>query len=182
VLDPVAPAPVLANPIRAVGQVATVPQEVPATNKTRLEIEARGLQSEAQYAQASSPQFAVLGRFAAVGSAAAAPTTVQLPLPETIRKAALAEVDKQLIHRKLLDPNTHLVSKEAQLQFGFERTTCLPTAGVIVKGCLDTCNVCEPELQKKMQLELELLKRQIELMDKDQEHRCCPAEATEAKV
>jgi hypothetical protein len=26
-----------------------------------------------------------------------------------------------------------------------------------------------------MQLELELLKRQIELMDKDQEHRCCPA-------
>src|SRR5438128_7937275 len=56
VLDPVAPAPVLANPIRAVGFVSSVPQEVPATNKTRLEIEARGLQSEAQYAQAGSPR------------------------------------------------------------------------------------------------------------------------------
>jgi hypothetical protein len=174
VLDPAAPAPVLANPIRAVGQISTVPQEVPAVNKTRLEIEARGLQSEAQYAQASSPQFAVLGRFAAVGTAPA-PTAVQLPLSEAIRRAALAEVDKQLSNRKLLDPKTGSVSKDAQSQFGFERTTCLPTAGVIVKGCLDTCNVCEPELQKKMQLELELLKRQIELMDKDQEHRCCPA-------
>ena len=108
----------------------------------------------------------------------------ELPLPEGIRKVALAEVDKQLINRKLLEPNTHVVSKEAQLQFGFERTTCLPTAGVIVKGCLDTCNVCEPELQKKMQLELDrldlqnqLLKRQIELLDKDQEHRCCPKDS-----
>jgi hypothetical protein len=174
VIDPAAPAPLLANPIRAVGQISSIPQEVPATNKTRLETEARGLQSEAQYAQASSPQFAVLGRFAFTGSVPAQ-ATADLPLPEAIRKAALTEVDKQLINRKLLDPKTGGVSKDAQEEFGFERQTCLPTAGVIVKGCLDACNVCEPELQKKMQLELELLKRQIELMDKDQEHRCCPA-------
>jgi hypothetical protein len=57
----------------------------------------------------------------------------------------------------------------------------LPTAGVAVKGCLDTCNVCEPELQKKMQLELErldlqnqLLKRQIDLLAQSQEYRCWP--------
>ncbi len=174
VIDPAAPAPVLANPIRAVGQISSIAQEVPATNKTRLETEARGLQSEAQYAQASSPQFAVLGRFAFTGSVPAQ-ATADLPLPEAIRKAALTEVDKQLINRKLLDPKTGGVSKDAQEEFGFERQTCLPTAGVIVKGCLDACNVCEPELQKKMQLELDLLKRQIELMDKDQEHRCCPA-------
>src|SRR5262249_55837745 len=142
VLDPVAPVPVLANPIRAVGQIATIPQEVPATNKARLETEARGLQSEAQYAQAGSSQFAALGRFAL---AAPGPLAVQLPLLEAIRKAALAEVDKQLINRKLLDPKTHLVSKDAQLHFGFERETCLPTAGVIVKGCLDTCDICEAE-------------------------------------
>ena len=49
VIDPAAPAPVLANPIRAVGQISSIAQEVPATNKTRLETEARGLQSEAQY-------------------------------------------------------------------------------------------------------------------------------------
>jgi len=166
VLDPVAPAPVLANPIRAFGQISTLPQEVPATNKTRLEIEARGRESEAQRAAgAAAPQLQV---------------AAQQPLPEAIRKAALAEVDKQLTARKLLDA-AGAVSKEAQLQFSFERTTCLPTAGVIVKGCLDTCNICEPELEKKIQLELDrldlqnqLLKRQIELMDKDQEHRCCP--------
>jgi hypothetical protein len=189
VLDPVAPTPVLANPIRAVGQISTIPQAVPATNKTRLESEARGLQSEAQYAQAGTSQFAVAGRFGLAGNAALGQITDQLPLSEGIRKAALDEVDKQLINRKLLDPKTHLVSKEAQLQFSFERETCLPTAGVIVKGCLDTCNVCEPELQKKMQLDLErmdlenqLLKRQIELLDKSQEYRCCPEGVKEVKA
>ena len=47
---------------------------------------------------------------------------------------------------------------------------------------IDTCDVCEPELQKKIELELEeqalrnqLLKRQIDLLDKSQEYRCCPA-------
>ena len=173
VLDPVAPVPVLANPIRAFGQIATVPQEVPALNKTRLEIETRGLQSEALRGQADLSTFSAPGH---------------LPLPEGIRKAALAEVEKQLVNRKLLDPATRLVSKAAQSQFSFERMTCLPTAGVIVKGCMDTCDICEPELQKKMQLELEhldlqnkLLKRQIELLDKDQEHRCCPVAATETQ-
>ena len=181
VLDPAAPAPVLANPIRAVGQISTIAQQVPATNKTRLEIEARGLQSEAQYAQAGSPQFAGLGRFGLGGGVAPGQITDQLPLPEANRKAAIAEVDNQLINRNLLDPNTLLVSKEAQLQFGFERTTCLPTAGVIVKGCLDACNVCEPELRERMDLQNQLLKRQIELLDKSQEYRCCPAGVTEVE-
>jgi hypothetical protein len=51
---------------------------------------------------------------------------------------------------------------------------------VIVKGCLDDCNTCEPALHRKIDLELEharlqneLLKRQIELLDKSQEYRCC---------
>jgi hypothetical protein len=192
VLDPLAPAPLPANPIRAVGQISAIPQEVPATNKTRLEIEARGLESEAQYAQVGSPQFAALGR---LGLAASAGITVQPivgdPLPKAVRDNALAEVDHHLMEPqangvRLLDPNTKLVSKEAQQQFNFERKTSLPTAGVIVKGCLDTCNVCEPDLEKKIQLELDrldlqnqLLKRQIDLLEKSQEYRCCPAGATE---
>ncbi|OIQ74670.1 hypothetical protein GALL_436750 [mine drainage metagenome] len=52
---------------------------------------------------------------------------------------------------------------------------------MIVKGCFDDCNICEPAVQKKTQLQLEqmdlqnqLLKRQIELLDKAQEYRCCP--------
>jgi len=47
---------------------------------------------------------------------------------------------------------------------------------------VDDCDVCEPEVQRKIQLELDrlelqnqLLKRQIELLDKSQEYRCCPA-------
>ena len=57
----------------------------------------------------------------------------------------------------------------------------LPTAAIIVKGRLDECNTCEPELARALDLDLqrkhlenELLKRQIELLDKAQEYRCCP--------
>jgi hypothetical protein len=38
VIDPVAPAPVAANPFRPLGHIATVPQEVPATNLKRAEL------------------------------------------------------------------------------------------------------------------------------------------------
>jgi len=84
--------------------------------------------------------------------------------------------------RNLLDRKTGNFTKEVKTQFEFTRTTSLPTAGIIVKGCLDDCDVCEPEVQRKIQLELDrlelqnqLLKRQIELLDKSQEYRCCPA-------
>lgn len=180
VLDPVAPAPVLANPIRAVGQIAAIPQEVPATSTKRLDIESRGLQSEALYAQAGSTQLLTLGRLNVnVNTATAA--GVQTPMPDNVRKAALAEVDKQLAERKLLDTKTGTFTNEIRVQFEFTRETSLPTAGVIVKGCFDDCNICEPAVQKKTQLQLEqmdlqnqLLKRQIELLDKAQEYRCCP--------
>ena len=68
----------------------------------------------------------------------------------------------------------------------WEKTFSLPTPGVMVKGCLDDCNVCEPELEKQIQLELEnkqlqnkLLQKQIDLLEKSQEYRCCPAAETE---
>ncbi len=188
VLDPAAPTPLPANPFRAVGQISAIPQEVPATNKTRLETEARGLQSEAQYAQAGQGMGGVAAGRTAFGVLAAEPGTQQ-PLPKAIRAAALAEVDQQLVEAGLIDTQTGLVSKQAQEEFGYERNTSLPTAGVIVKGCIDSCNICEPELQKKLQLELEhlelqnkLLARQIELLDQSQEYRCCPAGAVEAEI
>jgi hypothetical protein len=62
----------------------------------------------------------------------------------------------------------------------------LPTPGLLVRGCLDDCNVCEPELEREIHLELErkalenkLLARQIELLEKAQEYRCCPEEDEE---
>ena len=52
---------------------------------------------------------------------------------------------------------------------------------MIVKGCLDDCSTCEPAREKEIELELarkelenELLKRRIALLDKEQEYRCCP--------
>jgi hypothetical protein len=71
-------------------------------------------------------------------------------------------------------------------EINYERETSLPTAGVIVKSCLDDCDICEPEVHKRTTLELErmelenkLLARQIELLDKSQEYRCCPTGETE---
>ena len=188
VIDPVALLPVPANPIRAVGQISSIHQEVPATNTARLAVEARGLQSQAQYTQASGAVGGALGRssFAVAAVTLATELGSQDPLHKGTRDAALAEVDQQLVQEGLIDKPGGGVSRQAQELFGYERMTVLPTAGVIVKGCLDSCGVCEPELEKKMQLELErldlenqLLKRQIELLDKSQEYRCCPEEATE---
>jgi hypothetical protein len=188
VIDPVAFMPVPANPTRAIGQISSIHQEVPATNKVRLEVEARGLQSEAQYAQARR------GGGVAVGLLTLAPTTAstlvaelgtQQPLSKKLRDEALEEVDNQLSEEGLIE-KSGVVSKDAEKEFNYQRKTALPTAGVIVKGCLDVCNVCEPELQSKMRLELErldleneLLKRKVELLDKAQEYRCCPVGATE---
>jgi hypothetical protein len=55
-----------------------------------------------------------------------------------------------------------------------------------VKGCLDTCSICEPEVEQKIKLELQrmdlenkLLQKKIDLLDKAQEYRCCPGTSTE---
>jgi hypothetical protein len=105
------------------------------------------------------------------------------PLTPAMRAQALKQVDEELVAEGLLDKVGGSVSPEAQKRFGFERASSLPTPGVLVKGCLDECNVCEPELDREIQLDLEhkqleneLLKRQIDLLDKSQEYRCCPAD------
>jgi hypothetical protein len=49
---------------------------------------------------------------------------------------------------------------------------------------LDECNICEPELMREIELDIEhkkleneFLKRQTELLEKSQEYRCCPSES-----
>jgi hypothetical protein len=184
VLDPVAPTPVPGNPFTRVGQIATIPQEVPATNANRLEVETRGLQSEQLYAQAGAAQGGQFTRFGGAAVALAQPAIevgTQIPLAAPLRRAALAEVDRQLVAQRLIDRETGLVSKQAVQEFHFERKTSLPTAGVIVKSCLDDCDICEENVKTRHELELEhmklendLLKKQIDLLDKSQEYRCCP--------
>jgi hypothetical protein len=110
----------------------------------------------------------------------------QVPLADDLRNKALAEVDAQLIKQGLIDRASGSVSSRVLAEINYERETSLPTAGVIVKSCLDDCDICEPEVHKRTTLELErmelenkLLARQIELLDKSQEYRCCPTGETE---
>ncbi len=190
VIDPVAPMPIPANPIRPLGNISSIPQAVPATNKARLDIEARGLQSAAQYAQALRGGAAFVLRGFAAGSAASgtAELGTQQPVDLQPRTDALAEVDQQLVKAGLIDKPNGSVSPEVQQEINYERKTVLPTAGVIVKGCMDPCDICEPEAEQKVKLELErldlenqLLKKQIDLLAESQEYRCCPEPAAKKK-
>ena len=103
-------------------------------------------------------------------------------IPLKLQKAALAAVDKDLAEEGLLDAKTGEITEKAKARFSWKRTTTLPTPGIIVKGCLDECNVCESTLQEEIRLELDrkklendLLAKQIEILENSHEYRCCPA-------
>ncbi|HJZ69032.1 MAG TPA: hypothetical protein VKF81_12985 [Blastocatellia bacterium] len=186
VVDPAVDTKVTNNQFLSRGDVSVIPASVLATDKQRLEVEATGRASVAAEQQVAvsggiglqatllSPQLTAIG-------ASFVPFE---PLPDALRRDALQQVDKQLVAAKLLDKVGGNVSADAQKKISFEAKFCLPTPGLLVKGCLDDCDVCEPTLQKEIELDLERkrlenerLKREIELMDKDQEHRCCPADS-----
>jgi hypothetical protein len=198
VLDPVALMPVPANPFRPVGQLATVPQEVPATNTKRLEVQTAAIQADANLrslaAVGSTPQVAAsrLASFNAglAGAGAVATATsvgFQLPIGDALRVKALAEVDAALVKQGLINKVGGVASDKIINEISYQRETAIPTAGVIVKSCLDDCNICEDEVQRRETLELDnlelqnkLLARQIDLLDKAQEYRCCPVAATDS--
>lgn len=103
------------------------------------------------------------------------------PMPAAVREKALAEVDAGLAAAKLIVRPGGPVSEVAKRRFSFEVQSALPTPGVYVRGCLDDCNICEEAVQEGIRLDLEhkrlqnkLLERQIELLEKSQEYRCCP--------
>jgi hypothetical protein len=175
--DAAAPTRVSLNPPISRGQISVVPASVLATQKDRIAVEQIGRESVAAQDRSAS------GTAASSFSFTAPFQLVAEPLPDGLRKAALKLVDANLVTEGLLTP-AGTVAPQAQKLFEVTLESCLPTPGIIVKGCIDTCDVCEPELQKKIELELEeqelknqLLKRQIELLDKSQEYRCCPAAA-----
>lgn len=184
VVDPAANTKITNNAFLSRGDVSVIPQGVLATDAKRFEVEAAARTS-------GNVEQQLLGRtaFAAgVGVATApfiAPADVK-PLADDLRKDALKAVDQDLVKAGLLDKVGGNVTKDKVTEISFERTFSLPTAGVLVRGCLDECNICEPELEKEIELDLERkrlenerLKREIDLMDKDQEHRCCPEEEEE---
>jgi hypothetical protein len=100
--------------------------------------------------------------------------------PIDLRNQAVEQVKKELVKAGLLDPNGK-VADAAKALYSFEKQSALPTPGVLVKGYLDDCDVCEPTLHQGIELDLEqkrlrneLLKKQIELLEESQEYRCCP--------
>lgn len=109
------------------------------------------------------------------------------PLPVDKRTEALKMVDDDLISNKLAvrDQKTGGLAPSTQLKtrLKFSRQSALPTPGIIVRACLDECEACEPLRQEKLKAELEhkqlaneLLKKQIELLEKHADYRCCPEE------
>jgi hypothetical protein len=171
--DPASPTGVQLNPAPVLRHVAVIPDSVVSTSAGRPDTARRAVDAVAIEQQP-------LSRGAAVVGALAVPV-VQAPIPLALRLAALNTVTADLQAQGLLDAAGN-VSAEAQARLGFERTMSLPTPGLVVKACLDDCNACEPEVARAIQLDLErkdlenqLLKRQIDLLDKAQEYRCCPA-------
>ncbi|MEQ1912050.1 MAG: hypothetical protein ABMA15_24730, partial [Vicinamibacterales bacterium] len=178
VLDPVTPMPVPANPFRPLGQIATIPQEVPATNAQRVAALDRSIASDQKVqaqALAGLPRVTNGVALLSVNRAVAAGLGDDAPLEDAVRAKALAFVDEQLAKQGLLDKPGGVASPKAKADMGYERKTSIPTAGVVVKTCLDGCSACEPNLEKKIELELahlelqnKLLARQIELLEKSQ--------------
>jgi hypothetical protein len=179
VIDAAAPTGVDLNPPPPAGGVSATPVGVLASAKDRLEVESRARASVLATINTQDAIFAARQGFGA--GVAVAPRVFQTVVTDDVAVAAIAAVDQQLVTAGLLDPKTGDVSAAARKQYNWERTITLPTPGVMVKTCLDDCEACEPNLEKSIELELErkqlendLLRRQIELLDQSQEYRCCP--------
>ncbi|MEU4955671.1 hypothetical protein [Streptomyces lavendulae] len=97
-----------------------------------------------------------------------------------IEAQALALVRTDLQRAGIIGENGD-VTAEAKTLYGWRHVLCLPTPGWHVLSCLSSCDIGEDELHRRdkaeteqLELENDLLRRQAELMDTDQEHRCCP--------
>lgn len=177
--DPAAPTHVASNPLPLTTGVSVLPGDVQATAADRIEVEARARKSAAVDAAARAAEVTRIGGAGAFGGAFVVEGLE--PLPVELREKALEEVDKGLVSVGLLSAVGAAVSPDAVEELSWERESCLPTGGVIVKGCLDECDVCEPDVHKAIELDLEhkhleneMLKKQIDLLEGAQEYRCCP--------
>lgn len=173
--DPAAPTGVTLNPPKPVTGVAIHPSAVLATSANRLDVARRALDCVAleQGNAASKTPFA------------RSVFNQQASISVGLREAALKQVDQDLVNAGMLDKVGGAVSPALQKKLGWHKTMAIPTPGVLVKGCLDDCCICEPELKKQIELELErrdlenqLLKKQIDLLEQSQQYRCCPADET----
>lgn len=174
VVDPAANSAVRTNPFADDGGVDVIPNGILATDPKRFDIQRAAQISKIELnSNAIGRAGFVVGQFAASAEAE--------PIPEALREKALKSVDTELIKEGYLTEKGQL-NEERVFELGFERISSLPTPGMFVRSCLDECDVCEPALDEAMKLEIErqrlenaLLQKQIDLLEKHQDYRCCPA-------
>lgn len=188
VIDPAANTKVANNPFISRGAVSVIPNAVLATDENRLNVEQMARQSVAADLDEGVrlDPGRKIGRFDSTSSFAAFSSAE--PIPRVVREEALNKVDEDLVKNKLIDKVGGNITKGTKTEFSFEITSSLPTPGLFVRSCLDECNICEPARIHEIQLDLEhkrlqnkLLERQIELLEKSQEYRCCPADEEESE-
>lgn len=191
VKDPAAPIGVYQRvPVEAAGRVNVLPQTILANNKNRLEIEKMARTSAIQRRQAVTNMKSLASNptLSATMYHSTSVAIAREPIDVDLRKEAIAAVDEDLASNGILDLKTRRLTETIVKDMAWVRTETLPTPGVLVKGCLDNCVTCEPMLQKEIvlslerkRLENEMLKRQIELLEKSQEYRCCPSDSSEVE-
>ncbi len=177
VIDPAGNAKVAVRPSLPDSGLSVIPSAVLASDLKRQEVEQVALNSTVLKATRNTATFANVNptNFTFV----AAPVFAQ-PLTEADKAAALKAVDTDLTKAGILSQRGE-INEELKAELAFEITTSLPTPGLLVKGCIDECDICEPEFKEAVKLDLErkklenkLLARKIELLEKSQEYRCCP--------
>jgi len=176
VIDPAASTAVVNNPILALPKLSVIPAAVLATSE----------QAKIKTEELDKAQLAHVSRYQPQMAFSASRMRTE-PISADIRQKAIENVTKNLVDNKILTKEG-TVSKELINEFSIEFTTSIPTPGIVVKGCLDDCNTCEDTQQEFIGLEIEnqklqnkLLEKQIELLDKSQEYRCCPVTETETE-
>jgi hypothetical protein len=178
VIDPAANSAVRTNPFANDGGIDIIPNGILATDPKRVEIQRTALLAKVDVNTAAASRV----------NFASGPLAVRdelEPIPEPVREKALKSVDAELVKAGYLLENGQLNEKRI-IEFGFERTSSLPTPGMYVRSCLDDCDVCEPALGETIKLEIErrrlenaLLQKQIDLLEKHQDYRCCPVAESE---
>lgn len=174
IVDSAADTRVTNNPFVSRGHVSVIPNGVLATDSKRIDVERVAQVAANQEFQTAGGRAAFNPALGAFGPATFVPKVGVEPLSPEIRAEALKAVDQDLVNAGLLDAVGGKVTQEKVREISFENKFSLPTPGVLVKGCLDECNICEPALDEEIELDLERkrlenerLKREIELMGKD---------------
>jgi hypothetical protein len=181
VIDPAGNSSVVNRPINKDLQLTAIPAGVLANSERLPAVVSAYQATEQQEKLASGFQRVNLASLNAVAAN-------QEPVSPSLSAKASAAVAADLRKQGILDAKGN-ISREVRAEVEFEFRTSLPTPGVVVKGCLDECETCEPALKESIKLELEhkklqneLLKRRIDLLEKSSEYRCCPVGEEEEPI